>query len=121
MGMPEYSVGECKPMQSWFGLPDDWGYEWIFPVFALFNYSVVFLTAFSMDALVSQILALNENVGFTRNVFHFASTQFVLWAYCLVEYKAIIQIAIYGKKACGHKASDKGALIANKLKEEAAV
>ena len=63
-----------------------------------------------MDALVSQILALDEHVSPIRNLLHFLSTQIVLWLYCLVEYKAIFKIAIYGKKVCGHKASEKHAL-----------
>jgi hypothetical protein len=112
LGLPEYSISECKPMQSWFDLDDDWrGYDWIIPFFIFFNYIVVFGTAFCMDALVSQILALNEHIHPIRNLCHFISCQFVLWAYALVEYKGIIQIAIHGKAVCGHIASDKGALV----------
>jgi hypothetical protein len=111
LGDTSISVSECKPMQSWFGLADDFPYDWIFPFFLLFNYFVVFLTAFCMDALVSQILALKETIHPVRNLLHFLSSQIVLWVYCLVEYKAIFHIAIYGKKVCGHKASEKHALV----------
>lgn len=98
-------------MQGWFGLPDDWGYAWIFPFFFLFQYTFVYATAFFMDALVCQILAIEEHVNPIRNFIHFVCSQPVLWTYCLVEYKAIIEIAVFGKKVCGHKASDKSALL----------
>jgi len=111
IGVEDVSVTTCKPMQSWFNLPDDWPYEWIFPFFLMFFYVMVVGTSFCMDALVSQILALNEEIDPFRNFLHFLSAQPVLWVYCLVEYKAILQIAIYGKKACGHKASEKHALV----------
>lgn len=117
IGYSQYSIDTCRPLQTWFNLPDDWPYAWIFPAFLFFNYAIVFFTAFCMDALVSQILALNERIGLLRNFCHFVSTTFVLWAYCMVEYKAIIQIAIHGKKVCGHIASDKGNLVAKKADE----
>lgn len=110
----DISISTCKPMQSWFNLPDDFAYNWIFPGFLIFFYVVVVGTAFCLDALVSQILALKERVSFVRQVCHFVSTQLVLWLYCLLEYKAIIEIAVYGKEACGHKPSDKSNLVATK-------
>ncbi|GKY98767.1 hypothetical protein MPSEU_000832900 [Mayamaea pseudoterrestris] len=115
----QYSIESCKPCQSWFNLTDDSPfYTWIMPSFLFFNYGIVFLTAFVMDALVSQILALDERVHPIRNLCHFISTQVVLWVYCLVEYKAIFQIAYYGKEVCGHKASEKHALVGVKAAAE---
>jgi len=115
IGHEDISIEECKPMQDWFNLSDDFAYGWIFPFFLIFTYVLVFGTAFIMDALLSQILALDEHVNPIRNFIHFLSTQLVLWLYCLVEYKAIFKIAIYGKKVCGHKASEKGNLVGNKV------
>lgn len=103
----DISIEECRP----FNLSDEFQYGWVFPFFLIFTYVLVFGTAFCMDALVSQILALKENVHPLRNLMHFLSAQVVLWVYCLVEYRAIILIAIYGKAVCGHKASEKSALV----------
>jgi hypothetical protein len=115
----EYSIGSCKPCQSWFNLDDDSPfYTWVMPSFLIFNYAIVFATAFVMDALVSQILALDERVSILRNFLHFVSSQAVLWVYCLVEYKAIFEIAYYGKEVCGHKASEKHALVGVKAAAE---
>jgi hypothetical protein len=117
LSQTDIGIQQCKPMQNWFNLSDDFRYDWIFPAFLIFFYVVVFGTAFIMDALVSQILALDEKVHPIRNFIHFLSTQIVLWLYCLVEYKAIFKIAIYGKKVCGHKASEKHALAGKKEAE----
>lgn len=70
-----------------------------------------------MDALVSQILAIDERVNPIRNLLHWVSSQLVLSTYCLVEFKALIKIAIYGKAVCGHKASEKHALAGKKEAE----
>jgi len=118
LGKEDISIQECKPMQDWFDLEDDFDYNWFFYFFIIFNYVVVFGTAFCMDALLSQILALDEHVNPVRNFIHFFSATFVLWAYCLVEYYAIFKIAIYGKAVCGHKASEKHALTGKKEAEE---
>lgn len=101
------AIEQCQP----FGLGDDFAYQWIFPGFLIFTYVVVFGTAFFMDRLVSQILALDETIHPIRNFCHFLSSQLVLWVYCFVEYKSIFTIAIYGKEVCGHKASEKHALV----------
>ena len=114
IGHTDINIETCKPMQGWFNLSDDFPYGWIFPFFLIVNYVIVFGTAFCMDALVSQILAIDEHVNIVRNFIHYVSTQIVLWLYCLVEYRAIFKIAIYGKKVCGHKASEKHALAGKK-------
>lgn len=106
-GYTDISIEECKP----FGLSDNFPYAWVFPFFTIFTYVLVYGTAFIMDALVCQILALDEKIHPIRNFVHFLSSQFVLWVYCLVEYKSIVTIAIYGKEVCGHKASEKHALV----------
>jgi len=109
-GLPGYGINDCKPMEDWFNIPEGFDYDlFIWYGYAYF-YGTVVLTAFCMDALLSQILALDEKVHPIRNLLHFISAQPVLWVYCLVEYKAIFKIAIYGKSVCGHKASDKSAL-----------
>jgi hypothetical protein len=119
IALEEYSIESCKPCQNWFNLSDESAfYTWIMPSFLLFNYAVVFSTAFIMDALVSQILALDEQINPIRNLLHWLSSQIVLWVYCLVEYKAIFTIAYYGKEVCGHKASEKHALVGAKAAEE---
>jgi hypothetical protein len=64
---------------------------------------------------------LKETIHPVRNLLHFLSSQIVLWVYCLVEYKAIFRIAIYGKKVCGHKASEKHALVGVKASNSLAV
>jgi hypothetical protein len=108
----EYSIESCRPCQSWFNLSDNSSfYTWIMPSFLLFNYLTVFTTAFIMDALVSQILALDEKIHPVRNLLHWLSSQLVLWLYCLVEYRAMFRVAYYGKEVCGHKASEKHALV----------
>ncbi|CAB9523167.1 expressed unknown protein [Seminavis robusta] len=104
---PDLAMEHCQP----FGLGEDFQYAWIFPFFIIFTQIFVFGTAFFMDALVSQVLALAEEINPMRNFFHYLSSPFVLMVYCLVEYKAILTIAIYGKKVCGHIASDKGSLV----------
>ena len=115
----EYSMESCRPCQSWFGLEDDSPfYTWIIPSFTLFNYFTVFSTAFLMDAVVSQILALDENVSLIRNVLHWLSSQFVLWAYCVVEYRAIFLMAFYGKDVCSHTATEKHALVGANAMED---
>ena len=107
LGYEDIAIEQCQP----FGLGDDFAYQWIFPGFLIFTYVVVFGTAFFMDRLVSQILALDETIHPLRNFCHFLSSQLVLWIYCFVEYKSIFTIAIYGKEVCGHKASEKHALV----------
>ena len=77
-----HSIQQCTPMQNWFDLSNDCRYDWIYPAFFIFYFVVVFRTAFIMDALVSQILALDEHVNPTRNFIHFLSTKIVLWLYC---------------------------------------
>jgi hypothetical protein len=112
--LPQYSAPQCKPMSDWFDLSEDFNYDWLMNVWLLCFYILVALPAFCMDALVSQILALDENVNPIRNLLHFVFCQLSLWIYGLIEFFAIIKISIYGKKVCGHKASEKHALAGKK-------
>jgi cellulose synthase/poly-beta-1,6-N-acetylglucosamine synthase-like glycosyltransferase len=114
IGYPEIGINQCKPFQDWFNLSDDFNYAWIMGVFQLLFWVIVALPAFCMDALVSQILALDEHVNPIRNFLHFVFSQVALWIYNLIEFYAIVKVAIYGKKVCGHKASEKHALAGKK-------
>lgn len=105
------AIDQCRPFDSWLGLPESFPYGWVLPTMLLFTYFIVFLTAFFMDALIRQVMSLKEHINPWRNVMHFLMTQIVLWVYCLVEYRAILIISIYGKSVCGHKASQKHALV----------
>lgn len=105
------SIETCKPFQSWFNLSDNFPYQIVLPAFLLFVYITLFGTAFFMDAIVRNMFAIDENISFIRNFLHYLSCQLVLLAYCVVELRAIILIAIYGKKVCGHKPSKKNALV----------
>lgn len=108
IGNPSISAETCKPFGQLANENTNWA--WLMNVNILLFYCIVPTTAFAMDAIVAQILALDENVNPIRNLFHFVTTMPVQWAYCLVECKAIIEIAIHGKSVCGHKASDKSNL-----------
>lgn len=70
-----------------------------------------------MDALIRQTVALEEHVHTFRNLIHLLSCQIILWGYCLVEYKTLFSVAIYGKRVCGHRPAEKHAL-ANSRKIE---
>jgi hypothetical protein len=112
LGIPQIRVEYCRPFQEILGLPDDSSfYLWTVWGFWLFDYVVVYGTAYCMDAIASQILAIDEHVNPIRNIMHWLSTRFCLFAYCMVEYKGIIEIAWQGKAVCGHKASDKSNLV----------
>ena len=73
LGQNNISIQQCKPMQGWFNLSDDFHYDWIFPSFLLLFYEVVVSTAFIIDALLSRSLALDENIGISQNFLHFIS------------------------------------------------
>ena len=112
--LPQYAPAQCKPMSDWFDLSEDFSYDWLMNVWLLCFYILVAVPAFFMDALISQILALDEYVNPIRNLLHLIFCQLALWVYGLIEFYAIIKISIYGKKVCGHKASEKHALAGKK-------
>jgi len=119
IGVKDISIEECKPFVSWLG--EGFNYTWVFPFFTIYTYVTVGGTAFFMDALVSQILALDEDIHPLRNFVHWLMILPVWWMYGIVKFKSIAKIAIQGKDACGHVASEKHALAgvkANEYKED---
>ena len=127
IGYKPIDLGECQPFSDWGDFGENWTWQWGFwfgaPFGLIFFYVIVVIPAFMMDALVAQILALDEHVNPIRNLLHFISAQPVLWLYNVVEFYAIVKIGIYGKSVCGHKASEKHALAGKKEadKDDAAV
>ncbi|KAL1527751.1 hypothetical protein AB1Y20_009136 [Prymnesium parvum] len=112
IGFSDYSIATCRPISGLFERQDEYAFldVWIMPALLIYQYVVVFGVAFLMDAVVVQVLALSEKVGIARGFVHYLSSQLVLWAYCCVEFHAILLVAWHGKKICGHKPSDKANL-----------
>ena len=71
---------------------------------------LTFLLAFIIDIFIPKLLKVEECICFPRNLFHFLTTPFVLLAYSLVEFYALHELVIFGKKVCKHGASTKTAL-----------
>jgi hypothetical protein len=71
---------------------------------------LTFLVAFLIDMFIPKVLEVQEYIFVIRNFFHFITTPFVLLGYSFVELYALHEIAIYGKKVCGHDPSKKTAL-----------
>lgn len=69
-----------------------------------------FLIAFVIDIFIPRLLNIDECIFFLRNLFHFFMTPFVLIAYSLVEFYALHEVMIRGKKVCKHGASNKNTL-----------
>ena len=69
-----------------------------------------FLVAFVIDIFIPRLLNVNECIFFLRNLFHFLMTPFVLLGYSLVEFYALHEVMIRGKKVCKHGASKKNTL-----------
>ena len=69
-----------------------------------------FLVAFIIDMFIPKMLEVEECIFILRNFFHFISTPFVLLAYSFVELYALHEVAIFGKKVCGHNPSKKTTL-----------
>ena len=72
--------------------------------------SCSYLVAFLIDAFIPRLLNVDEFIFFLRNIFHFLLTPFVLIGYSLVEFYALHELLIRGKKVCKHGASNKAAL-----------
>ena len=72
----------------------------------MFTFSI----AFVIDAFIPRILQVKECIWFPRNLFHFLTTPLVLLIYSLVEFYALHEVVVFGKKVCKHGASAKGAL-----------
>ncbi|CAF1084281.1 unnamed protein product [Rotaria sordida] len=71
---------------------------------------LTFLVAFIIDGFIPKLLNIEEYICLPRNFFHFLTTPFVLLAYSFVEFYALHEILIFGKKVCKHGASAKMAL-----------
>ena len=68
---------------------------------------LAFAVAFLIDIFIPRLLKVEECICLPRNLFHFISTPFVLLAYSLVEFYALHEVVIFGKKVCKHGASNK--------------
>lgn len=71
---------------------------------------LTFLFAFIIDGFITRLIHVNECIFILRNAFHFISTPFVLLAYSFVEFYALHEVVIFGKKVCKHGASAKTGL-----------
>ena len=71
---------------------------------------LTFSIAFIIDLFIPKLLNVDECIFVLRNLFHFITTPFVLLAYSFVEFYALHEVVIFGKKVCKHGASAKGAL-----------
>ncbi|CAF2349211.1 unnamed protein product [Rotaria sp. Silwood2] len=69
-----------------------------------------FSIAFIIDIFIPRLLNINQCIFFLRNCFHFLMTPFVLIGYSLVEFYALHEVMIRGKKVCKHGASNKNTL-----------
>ncbi|CAF1560947.1 unnamed protein product, partial [Didymodactylos carnosus] len=80
-------------------------------MYALFCIQMLtFLVAFIIDIFIPKLLNVKECICFPRNLFHFLTTPFVLLGYSLVEFYALHEVVIRGKKVCKHGASNKNSL-----------
>ena len=71
---------------------------------------LTFLVAFIIDGFITRLINTHECIFILRNAFHFISTPFVLLAYSFVEFYALHEIVLFGKKVCKHGASAKNVL-----------
>ncbi|CAF3431929.1 unnamed protein product [Rotaria sp. Silwood1] len=69
-----------------------------------------FSVAFIIDIFISRLMNIKQCIFFLRNIFHFLMTPFVLIGYSLVEFYALHEVMIRGKKVCKHGASNKNTL-----------
>jgi hypothetical protein len=99
-------VGVCVPAE--FLLNEYFVY---LPAIGIAFTYVFFLWAFMMDALGTRLAGVKEDIHFVRNFVHWLSGPWVLLAYSLIEYFAIVEVAIRGKAVCKHGASKKDGLV----------
>ncbi|CAF1128815.1 unnamed protein product [Rotaria sordida] len=69
-----------------------------------------FSIAFIIDIFICRLLNIDECIFILRNFFHFLMTPFVLIGYSFVEFYALHEVMIRGKKVCKHGASNKNML-----------
>ncbi|CAF1176713.1 unnamed protein product [Rotaria sp. Silwood1] len=68
---------------------------------------LTFSIAFLIDAFIPKLMHVDECIFIPRNLFHFITTPFVLLGYSFVEFYALHEVVIFGKKVCKHGASAK--------------
>ncbi|CAF4586453.1 unnamed protein product [Rotaria socialis] len=68
---------------------------------------LTFSIAFIIDIFIPKLLNVSECIFFPRNLFHFIMTPIVLLVYSFVEFYALHEVAIFGKKVCKYGASKK--------------
>lgn len=66
-----------------------------------------FAVGFIIDIYIPRIMDIDECIFFLRNLFHFIVTPIVLLGYSFVEFYALHEIMIFGRKVCKHGASKK--------------
>ena len=71
---------------------------------------LAFGIAFIIDIFVPKLLHVEESICILRNFIHFLTTPFVLLTYSCVEFYALHEVVIFGKKVCKHGASNKANL-----------
>lgn len=71
---------------------------------------LTFSIAFIIDACITRLTKVDQCIFILRNAFHFISTPFVLIAYSFIEFYALHEVVVFGKKVCKHGASAKNAL-----------
>lgn len=69
-----------------------------------------FAIAFIIDRFIPRLLNVDECIFVLRNFLHFLLTPLVLIAYSVVEFYALHEVMIRGKKVCKHGASNKNTL-----------
>eukprot|EP00928_Gymnodinium_smaydae_P026734 TRINITY_DN20902_c1_g1_i2.p1 TRINITY_DN20902_c1_g1~~TRINITY_DN20902_c1_g1_i2.p1 ORF type:complete len:268 (+),score=59.77 TRINITY_DN20902_c1_g1_i2:116-919(+) len=92
--------------------------QWVELSIMIYTYFIFFATAFVMDRRLVNVLKLDEKVDCARTCIHFVLSQPVLWGYCIVECMSIAVLAVYGKKVCGHKPSNKDSLVKGGAKDD---
>ncbi|ESP03073.1 hypothetical protein LOTGIDRAFT_110745, partial [Lottia gigantea] len=86
----------------------DYVQYWIYGLAAC--QQLCFLIVFIIDVFATRVLGVKEYICLARNILHWILTPFVLLAYSIVEFYALHEVAIRGKKVCKHGASNKDAL-----------
>lgn len=78
---------------------------------ALFGIQMfAFSIAFLIDIFIPPLLNVKECIFILRNVLHYLLTPLVLTGYSLVEFYALHELLIRGRKVCKHGASNKTTL-----------
>ena len=69
-----------------------------------------FLVMLFLDVAGPRLMDIKEHISFIRNALHWILTPLVLIGYSLVEFYALHEVMVRGKKVCKHGSSKKGAL-----------